>query len=41
MNVLNLSLNNANIALANYVIKQLKSIYTPVCSWPALSDLLK
>ena len=27
MNVSNLSLNNVNITLANYVIKQLKSIY--------------
>ena len=27
MNISNLSLNNINIALANYMIKKLKSIY--------------
>ena len=35
MNVSNLSVNNVNIASANYVIKQLKSTYTPVCTWSA------
>ena len=35
MNVSNLRRNSVNIALTNYVIKQLKSIYTPVYSWSA------
>ena len=35
MNVSNVTLNNVNIALANNVMKQLKSIYTSVCSWLA------